>query len=295
MGRARALAALLLALAGALPAARGQTSPDPASALGPAQVADSARAGGHVRIAQPAAAPPTYTLKRVNQGIAVDGVIDEIDWERTAPVYLVSPWAEPGQEGRNGTAVRMLWDGDSLYVAFVCDDPCLDAAAAGHDAAVHEGDAVEVAVAPDLDEDRYLAYAMNPRQALLDYAGSLSAGEWPVGTEPRWNSGGVRLAATCPGTLGDHGDADSGWRLEAAIPLGDFAPLGEGTPPQPGDAWRVGLGRLPGYGGKHGVWVDPGTPLPGLHAPAAFGTVVFSSELVSKRCKCEPRPHHPLK
>ena len=100
------------------------------------------------RVQAPPEEIPSYTIKRVNQGIEIDGVVDEVDWERTAPIYFIAPWSDPKKDGRQGTVARMLWDEENLYISYVCDDPYMDAEVTEPDGPVYEEDAVEAKNGP---------------------------------------------------------------------------------------------------------------------------------------------------
>jgi hypothetical protein len=241
------------------------------------------------RVQSPPDEIPTYTIKRVNQGIEIDGVVDEADWERTATIYFNFPWRGEQRDGRQGTIARMLWDGKVLYISYVCDDPYLDSEVTEHDGPVYKEDAVEVFAAPGEDFSSYFGYEMNINGALLDYIAFGGGEEWTPHIYPPWQSEGVRIATTYDGTLNDHGDADRGWSLEVAIPLSNFRHLGGRVPPQPGDKWRLNLNRTAGFRGKFSLWSDTHQPKPSFHHAVYFGEVFFSSELVKKKCNCQQK------
>lgn len=247
------------------------------------------------RVQEPPAELPEYTIKRVNQGIEIDGVVDEADWERTAPIYFAFPWSDLRKDGRQGTVARMLWDSENLYISYVCDDPYLDAQVTEHDGPVYKEDAVEVFAAPGEDIRSYFGYEMNINAALLDYMAFGGGEEWTEKIRPAWQSEGVRIATTHDGTLNDHADTDQGWSLEVAIPFANFRHLGGRVPPQPGEMWRLNLNRTAGHQGKYSLWSDTHVAKPAFHHAVYFGKVYFSSELVQKRCKCQERADGTLK
>ena len=238
------------------------------------------------RIQAPPAEVPSYTIKRVNQGIQIDGVVDEADWERTTSIYFTFPWSNGPQDGRQGTIARMLWDPGHLYISYVCDDPYLDAKVTERGGPVYNEDAVEIFVAPGEDVSTYFGYEMNINGALLDYIASGGGKKSTGNNRPVWQSEGVRIATSHKGTLNDHRDTDQSWSLEVAIPFDNFRHLDAQIPPQPGDVWRLNLNRTAGYQGRYSLWSDTGTPAPQFHMATRFGKVFFSSELVKKRCNC---------
>ena len=44
---------------------------------------------------------PTYQVLRTNEGIQVDGRLDEADWQHAAPIAFVMPWSDLEKSNRN--------------------------------------------------------------------------------------------------------------------------------------------------------------------------------------------------
>jgi hypothetical protein len=66
------------------------------------------------RFTDPPEATPSYTVRHVNHGVTVDGIVAETDWERTPALYLRQPWSDPGSDAGQRTQVRMLWGASGL-------------------------------------------------------------------------------------------------------------------------------------------------------------------------------------
>ena len=224
---------------------------------------------------------PTYQVLRTDQGIQVDGRLDEADWQHAAPIAFVMPWSDLENEDPQSTTARLLWDDYNLYIIYECVDPYLHAEVTEHDGAVYQEDAVEIFAAPNAAvPGNYYGYEMNINGTLLDYIAFRGGKERTKAIHPSWQSEGVAIATTYDGTLNDHSDIDQSWILEIAIPLDNFRHLDGQIPPQDGDQWRVGLNRTKGYRGQFGLWSDTGTPQADFHRANRFGILTFSTAVV---------------
>ena len=101
---------------------------------------------------------PTYQVLRTDQGIQVDGRLDEADWQRAAPMAFVMPWSDLEKEEPQSTTARLLWDDDNLYIIYECVDPYLHSEVTEHDGAVYQEDAVEIFATPNMDGPRQLLW-----------------------------------------------------------------------------------------------------------------------------------------
>ena len=226
---------------------------------------------------------PTYQVLRTDQGIQVDGRLDEADWQRAAPIDFVMPWSDLEKEQPQSTTARLLWDDDNLYIIYECVDPYLHSEVTEHDGAVYQEDAVEIFATPNMDvPGNYYGYEMNINGTLLDYIAFRGGKERTKAIHPSWQNEGVVIATTYDGTLNDHSDTDQSWILEISIPHDNFRHLGGQIPPQNGDQWRAGLNRTKGYQGQFGLWSDTGTPQADFHRATRFGILTFSDAVVGR-------------
>ena len=76
---------------------------------------------------------PEYTILRRTEPIVIVGVLDDPDWERCESLGpLKFPWYnyEKHEETQAAeleiTHVKLLWDDDFLYIAYVCEDMVLN-------------------------------------------------------------------------------------------------------------------------------------------------------------------------
>ena len=244
---------------------------------GPASTQES------TRVQTPPDELPTYQVLRTDQGIQVDGRLDEADWQRAVPIDFVMPWSDLEKEQPQSTTARLLWDDDNLYIIYECVDPYLHSEVTEHDGAVYQEDAVEIFATPNMEvPGNYYGYEMNINGTLLDYVAFRGGKERTKAIHPSWQNEGVVIATTYDGTLNDHSDTDQSWILEISIPHDNFRHLGGRIPPQDGDQWRAGLNRTKGYQGQFGLWSDTGTPQADFHRATRFGILTFSDAVVGR-------------
>jgi Domain of unknown function (DUF5916)/Carbohydrate family 9 binding domain-like len=64
-----------------------------------------------------------FQTTRISGKIKIDGKIDEADWQKVQPMTdFVNRWPNPGVAAALKTEVRILYDNNSLYLAFRCFD-----------------------------------------------------------------------------------------------------------------------------------------------------------------------------
>jgi hypothetical protein len=218
--------------------------------------------------------PVSYAIRRATTEITIDGKLDETAWEQaTAVGEFQFPWWQEGR--REQTVAKLLWNDESLFVSFRCEDAHIWGDHSERDSPVYRDDCVEVFTSPNPEQPlNYFNIEMNVRGAFLDQHRTSGPGQPNM---PDWNATGIRIAATVDGTLNDDTDTDRSWTLEAAIPLINFQQVAVHTPPHPGDVWGLNLNRL---GGKtnpqYSQWSPGKSPRPQFHAPQFFGRVTFA-------------------
>ncbi|MEO8660460.1 MAG: carbohydrate-binding family 9-like protein [Bryobacteraceae bacterium] len=212
---------------------------------------------------QPAVPPiPQTHVQRATKPVVIDGKIDEAVWQTAEPVTLQFPWTQ--QTGaKQKTVVRLLWDGDYLYVAYQCDDTDITVQFHNHDDPTYRDDAVELFVNPKPAQNFYYGLEMNAHAVLYDYAFI-----WPHMLLQRYDFTGVKLATSV---------TPKGWSLEVAIPWHNFEEIGGKMPPKPGDTWTANLNRWDGTepNRRLSVWSDTLQAEPNPHNPARFGRLTF--------------------
>ena len=216
---------------------------------------------GFVRVGR-AAAPPT-----------IDGVLTDACWQRTVEI---TPFVLQRQRAfaREQAKVYMTYDQTSLYVAFHCEQRCLDpvnnqlgafrAETREHDSdRIFKDDCVLMLLDTNSDGDSFYDLCVNGAGTVCD---SVCAGENPWSTrDKRWEFGGTAAVAVENGF----------WTAELALP---FAKLGGA--PEPGTRWRVCLGRIQQQDRESSAW-RPMTG--GFHNAEEFSDLMFGMHVPGTR------------
>lgn len=213
-----------------------------------------------------------YDIYRASSPITIDAKLDEPAW-RDAPraSEFQFNWHTSGEKEQ--TVVKLLWDDENLYVAYLVRDQHISAYETKRHGPVSKDDCVEIFLSPNPGKvTNYYTFEINAIGTMLNR----NRTDWWTGP-PTWEPEGVRYRTTFHGeSKKDESPDDKQWIVELAIPLKNFAKDAAHTPPQDGDEWRLNLHRL---GGKTNVqwssWWPIPTPKPAFHTPSAFGPVRF--------------------
>ncbi len=214
---------------------------------------------------------PSYEVRHTKGPVGVDGYPDKAEWSHADEIELQFPW--PEQTGaKQKTTARLLWNDDSLFVSYACEDTNIVAYYEHRDDPTYKDHAVELLINPDPQHEIYIGLEMNARAVLKDYVYV-----FPQVLLPEFDLKGVRLAAHCDGPLNDSTGLDKGWALEIAIPLRNFYELTRGRRVASGTVWRANLSRWDGTepNRRLSVWSDSGLVRPSPQNPDRFGTLVF--------------------
>jgi len=187
--------------------------------------------------------------------IEVDGDLSDAAWGQAVAVsgFTISGTEELAD---NQTSMRLLRDGEALYVGVRCQErqmTSLKADARGPDARVWNDDCVEIFFDPEHTHEGFLQLAVNSIAAKYD--GKVGIGTW----EADWQ------AATSTD--------DDGWTVELRIP---FASLGI-EPPVEGTVWGFNLCRERLAGGSRELhnWANVQA---NFHRPWLFGHLYFAGQ-----------------
>jgi hypothetical protein len=224
---------------------------------------------------------PEYTAKKISTAIMVDGNVKKEVWQHA---HWSKRFADmvTGAAGMYNTQTAILWNDTHLYIAFIAEEPFVEATQTERDSIVFlendlevfidGGDCyyeLEVNAANTVYEvffiwkDAYTkgskfdipAFDVHQQQAYT-FAGDYdrSGANFWKGTHPRgvrwafthYDLPGLQTAVQVDGTLNDNSDIDKGWSLEIAIPWSSVNLLANGRsiPPQNGDVWNLFLGRF---------------------------------------------------
>ena len=218
-----------------------------------------------------AAAPPEYRVVRTSDDIHLEGNPNDPAWE-TAAVAGPFRITGDGAAAPLATEVRMLYDDDSLYVLFRCEDPEPWATKENWDENLWEEEVVEVFLQPDPKVPAYAEFEVNPLGAVMDTWCPKPGGPVPFDT---WNLEGLRAAPRKSGK----NEKDKGWTCEIGIPWKGLNGKGspDGAAPKPGDRWRIGLYRVEAKPMPMLLAWSP-TMGPSFHVPEKFGVLVFGDK-----------------
>lgn len=179
----------------------------------------------------------------------LDGLLDDDIWRNAEPIELRSPY---GDDAERPAAALMAHDAEHLYLAVRCrrapgDDASIPAAVRSRDADLTDFDRVDFCLDVDRDYATYYRFTVDRR-------GWTAESCWGDATwNPQWY-----VAA---------GGDEQTWIVEAAIPWKELV----GQPPQPGDAWALGVQRIAPTAGFQ-AWT---TPADAAIRPEGFGLVTF--------------------
>jgi len=222
-----------------------------------------------------------YIARKIDETIAINGDTTKPVWQSATWSQRFVDMVT-GAAGLYDTRAAILWNDTHLYVAFAAEEPFVEAHLTQRDSIIFlendlelfidGGDCyyeLEVNARNTIYEVFFIwrdAYQRGGRfdvplfdvhqpQAMTfggdyDRSGpSFWHGTHPRGT--RWaflnyDMPGLQTAVQIDGTLNDNSDIDRGWSLEIAIPWQSLTWLANGRslPPQPGDQWRLFLGRF---------------------------------------------------
>jgi hypothetical protein len=222
-----------------------------------------------------------YQAKKIDAAIIIDGDVGKEVWKNAS-------WSKrfvdmvTGEAGMYNTKTAILWNDTHLYIAFLAEEPFVEAQLTERDSIIFlendlelfidGGDCyyeLEINALNTLYEvffiwkDAYKkggkfdipAFDVHQSQAYTfggDYDRT-GASFWK-GTHPRgvrwaftnFDMEGLQTAVKIDGSLNDHSDIDKGWSLEIGIPWTSLSLLANGRnlPPQNLDVWNMFLGRF---------------------------------------------------
>lgn len=175
--------------------------------------------------------PEVYEARRVATPPVIDGLLGDVAWATADEVEPFFKYQSGGAPPAAATSLRLLWDDAYLYVAMRAADvdirsSCARTGACGNDAALFNGDVLELFVRTSIDSTRYHELEWSPLGEVFDARFETRFGA--PGTS--WQSG-LNVAVAIEGTVDNPSDTDLGWAVEARVPLTAFGAgvVGEGT------------------------------------------------------------------
>lgn len=250
-------------------------------------------AGGDSPAQAPGEHPRGYVAYRTAVPLNIDGRLDDAAWRD-------APWSDTfvDIEGaskprpRFDTRMKMLWNGDYLYIGADLREPHLWATLTQHDSVIFRDHDFEVFIDPNGDNHEYYELEINALGTTWDLL--LPKPYRDDGKAVNgWEIAGVKSAVHLDGTLNHGQDEDRGWSVELALP---WAALGElarrQSPPVDGDQWRINFSRvewqlqIPSAPAaaytkvpdtKEDNWVWSPQHVIDMHRPEQWGYVQFST------------------
>jgi hypothetical protein len=259
-----------------------------------------------------------YTARKIQGPLAIDGDLNKPVWQEAAKSHRFVDMVT-GDPGLYDTRSAVLWDDVNLYIAFWAEEPFVSATQSERDSIVFLENDLEVFIDGgdcyyELEinalntiyevffiwRDAYQKggrfdvslFDVHQPDALTfggDYdrtGASFWRGRHPRGL--RWaflnyDMPGLQTAVQIDGRINDLTHVDKGWTLELAIPWQSLTWLANGRslPPQPGDEWRIFMGRfqkLTPSGQEihpHPAWVFSKHGVYDTHLPECFPIVRF--------------------
>ena len=177
--------------------------------------------------------------RRVQGHIKVNGILDEIVWDRAQPLKDFAIFWQKRKPTTTTTA-KLLWDDRHLYFAAEMEDHDLFALTRERNGMTWEDDVFELFFKPSPKKKAYYEFQVNPLNTQLElYFPSRGAGGYrrfaPL------TKLGMESAVRLRGTLNKYDDRDKGWTVEGRIPWKAFEPTG--GRPAVGDKWKFALCR----------------------------------------------------
>lgn len=202
---------------------------------------------------------PVVKAVHIDRDFAVNGLLDEPEWNQAAPTRLEYQSADSSAHPELSTPVRLLWSDKYLYLGYECPFSKLNVFAPvqkGERIGLWDNDVVEAFIGSDPQvPGRYTEFEWAPNGETLDLKVDLPAKDFA------WTAKG-ESAVTID-------EAAKVWRVEVRIPLMALCD----KPPQQGTRWRLNLYR---YDREHkaGLAFSP-TLNRTFHTPERFGWLEF--------------------
>lgn len=260
-----------------------------------------------------------YSARKTSVKPVLDGNLEQAPWigaERSERFVDMAS----GNAALLETRSAILWDDENLYVGFWIEEPYPTAHLSERDSIIFTENDVELFIdggdcyyeleinaRGTLYEVFFIwrdAYTRGsrfdiPEFDLLERKALSFAGDFDRkpesfwwGTHPRgprwafldWDFPGLRAEVQVQGRINDPSVRSKGWTVELALPWSGMGHLagGRALPPQPGDVWRMFLGRFQKLettaGESQAAWCLTPHGVYDTHMPSRFTEIVFSDE-----------------
>jgi hypothetical protein len=187
-------------------------------------------------------APPAVReaeCRRARNRIKIDGILDEIAWEKAQVLQDFSAFWDK-RKAKSATKARLLWDDQYLYFCAEMEDVDLYADVKERNGMTWTNDVFELFFKPSEDKLAYYEFQVNAANTPLElFFPSRGAGGYQR-FAPLTNLG-MESEVRLDGTLNNWTDKDKGWTVEGRIPWKAFEATG--GRPKAGTKWRFALCR----------------------------------------------------
>ena len=223
---------------------------------------------------KPLPATRRIVVPRLQGAVKVDGELNEPVWAKAA---LIQPFVRNDGSGpeREPTQLRLWYDGDALYLGWICHDSDIQATMTNRDSALYLEEAVEFFVAPS-NPTHYYEFEWNALGTVFDAIIDARLNDKGLMTQVRgdraYTAKGMKSAVKVRGKMNHSSDRDEFWQVEVRLP---FADLGQPTP-KPKETWHANFYRIDrpkGLPVEHVSWSP--TLSPSFHQPSRFGILEF--------------------
>jgi len=228
---------------------------------------------------------PEYKILRSTGKIVIDGVLDEADWsacESMGPLKF--PWYNYEKHSSvqevelEKTDVKILWDDNYLYVAYICEDKHIWADHYNSNSPTYKDDCVEFFWNPDpAAGNAYNMFEINCIGNMLSVYNNFDKTTNLVDRVIMV----PHVAQVIRGSVNNDDDLDEGWVIELALRFEDYPELLK-EKPSDGTLWRAGINRCGGITNwQDSMWAPEfGKIVGNFHLYQYFGKLWFSDKPV---------------
>ena len=177
-----------------------------------------------------------YRAAKATSPIVIDGKREEA-WDRTEARAIGHFALVKKPSDRQASVFRMLWDEDTLYFLFECEDRFLNSDITERNGQTYMDDCAEIFLIPAAAPlDLHLGLEVNLLKVSNDFIFLTNLHGTKSGVVKSYDPD-FEVGVVLDGTLNDNSDVDRGWTMEIAIPLALFEGLHRFSPVKPGNRW----------------------------------------------------------
>jgi hypothetical protein len=217
--------------------------------------------------------PKRIVIPKLSEKISVDARLDEAVWQKAATLSLVLN--SDSTPGREATEVRLWYDDEALYLAWICSDSDIQATFTERDSRFWEEEVCELFITAE-NLEQYFELQWNPLggefDAIIDNPLDESGLSQDIEGHWEYTAQSMKSAVHVDGSVSDATDTDVKWQIEAVVPFSDL----DVSSPEAGDTWRGNFYRFnrgTGHEAEGLAWSP--TLLRSFHQPSRFGYLIF--------------------